>query len=105
MLVRAKTVVYYNDKRYREGQIFELIERKGVRKFKDEKGEEIVLSAKDQFSERSMEAVDEDGRSIEGPKKEAKKKEGIVEKVQKKEAKKVAKKEEPKESSSDEDVI
>lgn len=107
MLVKAKGIVYYNDKRYREDQTFELVERKGIRKFKDEKGEEIVLSPEAQFSERSMIRVDADGRELDGPvvKKEVKseevKSEGIVESVKKKVSKKASKKK----ASSDDDVI
>ena len=58
MKVRAKKLVYYNDKRVREGEEFELVPREGYRKLQDEKLEKVKLSAEDQFSAASMEPVD-----------------------------------------------
>lgn len=56
--VKAKQLGYYDLKRRREGDIFELADRKGFRKDASGKLTPMVVKAEDQFSEKWMERVD-----------------------------------------------
>lgn len=56
MKVRAKSLGYYGDRRRKEGEIFELVDR-------TVRGE--TVPAKSQFSDRWMEQVDADSSSAE----------------------------------------
>lgn len=62
MKVRAKVMGYYGHKRRKVGEVFELVEQKGVTKdpATDRLGDEFVIPAEKQFSKTWMEKVDED---------------------------------------------
>jgi hypothetical protein len=59
MLVKAKRIGYYNLKRRREGDVFELKEMTGYKKIGD-KLEKVAITAEQQFSDSWMEQVEED---------------------------------------------
>ena len=58
MKVKAKKLVFYGNRRYREGEVFELVFRKGI----NAKGEPIELTPEQQFSEKAMEKLEEPAR-------------------------------------------
>jgi len=61
MKVRAKELGYYDEKRRRPGEVFELEEREGfTRNENSGKATKKVWSAEEQFSEKWMEKVDAD---------------------------------------------
>ena len=74
MKVRAIHLGYYQNKRIRPGQEFELVKIEGKKKLKDGKYEDLVLEPEHQFSDRWMEKLEEDEKSSAKPKKEDKKK-------------------------------
>lgn len=57
--VRAKELGYYDLKRRRIGDVFELVDKKGHRREGNGKLIPIVIKAEDQFSEKWMERVDD----------------------------------------------
>jgi hypothetical protein len=60
MKVRAKTMIYYDDMRRREGEVFELKPIKLVRRDEKTKTETVkLLTPEMQFTEEFMEKVDE----------------------------------------------
>jgi len=68
MRVRATQTGFLNNRRYREGAVFELVERKYIKttgRGRKRKKEELTFSAKDQFSEMWMEELDDKNRAVE----------------------------------------
>lgn len=72
MKVRAKTMLYIYDKRVREDEEVLLQDLKAHKRLKDGKLEPYILKAKDQFSKRNMELIDESKESAVEEKKSSK---------------------------------